>query len=91
MRNLAYRMQEQALGSLSPGLRSRLKKLAREIERDPGFTLAPTPAFKPGTRLIRGWKGEVHEVEILKEGFAWRGQRYGSLSEIARENTGTRW
>jgi Protein of unknown function (DUF2924) len=91
LRALAYHLQEQAEGGLAPRLRSRLAKLAGAYERDPGFTLAPAPSFKPGTRLVREWKGEIHEVEILEEGFAWRGHRYTNLSRIAREITGTRW
>ena len=49
------------------------------------------PNLKPGTRLIREWEGEAHEVTVLEKGFRWRGQKYASLSPIAREITGTRW
>lgn len=90
-RSLAHRIQEQALGGLAPCVRKRLAKLVGAFERDPGFSPAPAPSFKPGTRLVREWKGEIHEVEILKVGFSWRGNRYGNLSKIAREITGTRW
>jgi hypothetical protein len=30
-------------------------------------------------------------VTVLKDGFDWRGQRYKSLSAVARAITGTRW
>jgi hypothetical protein len=33
----------------------------------------------------------MHEVMVADEGFRYRGQRYDSLSEIARKITGTRW
>jgi len=46
---------------------------------------------RPGTRLVREWQGRVHEVVVLDEGFLWSGKRHGSLSEIARAITGTRW
>jgi hypothetical protein len=49
------------------------------------------PAIKPGTRLVRQWKEQVHVVEVETEGFEYRGVRYESLSEIARLITGTRW
>jgi hypothetical protein len=91
LRALAYHLQEQAEGGLTPRLRHRLAKLAGTTERDRDFTPAPSPSFKPGTRLVREWKGEIHEVEILEEGFAWRGYRYTNLSRIAREITGTKW
>ncbi len=90
-RSLAYRIQEQALGRLPPRVRKQLDRLTREFERDPGFAPAPTQTVKPGTRLVREWKGEVHEVEILEKGYSWQGVRYGSLSKVAREITGTRW
>jgi hypothetical protein len=33
----------------------------------------------------------MHEVLVADEGFSYRRKRYESLSEIAREITGTRW
>ncbi len=90
-RSLAHRIQEQTLGGLPPRIRKRLTKLVGAFERDPSYAPAPVPSFKPGTRLIREWKGEIHEVETLEKGFSWRGNRYGNLSKIAREITGTRW
>ena len=91
LRALAYHLQEQAEGGLTPRLRHRLAKLAGTTERDPDFAPTPSPSFKPGTRLVREWKGEIHEIQILEEGFAWRGYRYTNLSRIAREITGTKW
>jgi hypothetical protein len=45
----------------------------------------------PGAVLVREWQGEVHHVEVLAEGFRWKGERYASLSVIARAITGSRW
>jgi hypothetical protein len=53
--------------------------------------LVIAPRIKLGTRLVRQWQGETHEVTLLDSGYAYRGQRYASLSEIARFITGTRW
>jgi len=44
-----------------------------------------------GTKLIRSWHGEVHEVIATGSGYEYRGQTYSSLSKIARNITGTRW
>ncbi|MFZ8977248.1 MAG: DUF2924 domain-containing protein [Pseudohongiellaceae bacterium] len=44
-----------------------------------------------GTRLVREWHGKNHIVEVEIEGFRHQGRQYASLSEIAREITGTRW
>ncbi len=51
----------------------------------------PTPAFKPGTCLLREWRGETHEVILLGDGVLYRGERRRSLSEVARAITGARW
>jgi hypothetical protein len=45
----------------------------------------------PGTILRREWKGRTVLVEVLKDGFRYEGQHYGSLSAIAVAITGTRW
>jgi hypothetical protein len=50
-----------------------------------------TLGYKPGTRLIREWRGQTHEVTVLDEGYEWQGVRYRSLSPIARAITGSRW
>jgi hypothetical protein len=42
-------------------------------------------------RLLRMWRGEMHEVIATGNGYLYRGQIYSSLSKIAREITGTRW
>jgi hypothetical protein len=47
--------------------------------------------LKPGTRLVREWHGEVHQVTVLGHGVEYRGTTYRSLSEVARLITGTRW
>ena len=41
--------------------------------------------------LVRVWRGETHQVTALEAGILYRGKRYRSLSEVAREITGTRW
>jgi len=52
---------------------------------------ASTLEIKPGTKLIREYKGEKHEVIALEKGFEYREKQYKSLSAIAREITGTQW
>ena len=48
-------------------------------------------ALKPGTRLMREWRGRRYEVVVLDDGFSWQGMHYRSLSAIARTITGTAW
>jgi Protein of unknown function (DUF2924)/Resolvase, N terminal domain len=51
---------------------------------------APPISLKPGTRLVREWRG-VHMVLIHADGIEWRGRRYRSPSVVARKITGARW
>jgi Protein of unknown function (DUF2924) len=88
---LAYRIQEKAYGGLKPSTRKRLQRLAGELERDPKAQLQPNRQLKTGTKLIRQWQGETHEVLVVDRGLDYRNKRYKSLSEIARQITGTRW
>lgn len=63
-------------------VRSRVERLPSR--RDPRVP-------PPGTLLARRIQGRDVVVKILDDGFEYQGQRYGSLSAIAREVTGTRW
>lgn len=47
--------------------------------------------MKPGTRLIREYKGKLHEVLALRNGlFVYEGQIYKSLSAVACKIVGKR-
>lgn len=88
---LAYRIQEQAFGGLALSTRTRLRKLANDVIDGKKPVLLFQPSIKPGTRLIRAWGGQTHEVQVIDDGFTYRDQRYTNLSEIARVITGSRW
>jgi len=88
---LAYRIQELAYGALKPDIRKRLEKMGEKLDggrveiRKHRIDNRPVP----GTRLIKEWQGQRIEVEVGVDDFLYAGQRYTSLSRIAREITGT--
>jgi hypothetical protein len=88
---LGYRLQEQAFRSLSAGARGRLRHLSRALERDSDSAITSAPQIRPGTRLVRQWRDQVHLVNVEANGYEYQGARYQSLSEIACLITGTRW
>ena len=90
-RRLAYELQAKALDDLPPEAQRRLKRLHEAFKADPGFTPMPGLGLKPGTVLTRSWHGVLHQVRVTDQGFDYRGERFGSLSEVARRITGTRW
>ena len=85
---LAYRIQELTYGGPDKQTRRLLDLLADEVE---GTLTRKSHNPVVGTKLIREWDGIAHTVTVLKEGFEWGGQRYKSLSAVARAITGTRW
>lgn len=92
LRALAYAIQEKAYGGLPSALRRRLERLGAELRATGRIANAEVPpAFKPGTRLIREWQNNTHEVTVLEHGLHWNGQTFRSLSAVARAITGTRW
>ena len=88
---LAYRIQENAYGGLKPSTHKRLQKPSAGLEQKQKTPLSLAPQLKPGTKLLRQFQGGMHEVLVGEEGFEYRGKRYESLSEVARQITGTRW
>jgi hypothetical protein len=91
LRVIAYRLQEQEYGGLSDRSCRRLRQLASAFEADPNAAVSTRPPVKPGTRLVRQWKEQIHVVEVEPKGYQYKGTRYESLSEIARLITGSRW
>jgi Protein of unknown function (DUF2924) len=88
---LAYRMQEHAYGALKASTRSELRRIARGMEKFGPITLTVRPRIKHGSRLLREWRGQTHEVLVTEKGYEYRSEGYRSLSQIARKVTGTRW
>ena len=89
VRAIAYRMQEVAAGGPRLELQRQLRQIALELQQTGRLRIRPQ--LKPGTRLMREWRGRTHEVLVLDAGFSWQGTRYRSLSAIARHITGTAW
>lgn len=88
---LAYRIQEQVLGSIKPATRRLLRQVAgRSDERRP-LGMLTRPRLKAGAVLLREWHGSAHRVTVLEGGYEFRGEHYKSLSEVAQRITGSRW
>lgn len=90
LRGITYKLQENAFGGLSKAILRKLQTSA-PTEALASKKRRPRPSFKPGTRLVREWHGVTHTVVVLADGVEWRGQRYRSLSVVAREITGAHW
>ena len=90
-RDIAYRLQADQHGGLSAKARSRLADLASGDPAKAREPRTPTPRIKVGSTLLREWHGRTYTVLALDQGFEMAGQRFASLSEIARHITGAHW
>ncbi len=85
MLSIGYEMQSKRYGSRRPKKRIAFKGASETASNGPNGKL------RPGTRLIREWKGASHVVEVTEAGFVWNGCSHRSLSAVARAITGARW
>jgi Protein of unknown function (DUF2924) len=88
---LAFRIQEKAYGGLDAEVTGRLHEIAGSLTPKSRTHTEARRRFKPGTRLVREWKGKIHEVILTEDGYEHQGKRYKSLSPIACVITGTHW
>jgi hypothetical protein len=88
---VAWKVQEKAYGGHSAIVKRRLVKLSETLGENDAVNQNRTAQLKPGAKLIREWHGRTHTVIALDDGFEWQGERWRSLSVIARRITGARW
>jgi hypothetical protein len=90
-RSIAHRIQEKAYGGLSRSTQRLLDQMMKAFSAKPNGKIVLPRRIKPGSVLVREWKGRSHRVMVLAEGFAYDGDTYSNLSEIAGRITGTKW
>jgi hypothetical protein len=90
-RALAWKEQERLHGGLRAETVRHLRRLAQQLDRSGELDLERQVSLKAGTRLVREWNGRTIHVAVENGGFICDGQKYPSLSHVARAVTGTRW
>ena len=92
-RMVAYQLQAERFGDLDADSRRRLDRTdaPQTAGRSAGRLCRPISELRPGTTLGREWNGQMQRVCVRSDGFAWNGNTYRSLSQVAFAITGTRW
>ena len=90
-RSIAHRIQEKAYGGLSGPTKRLLDQLVKAMAAKPDGRLELPRRIKPGSELVRTWKGKTYRVVVRPDGFAYDGKTYSGLSEIASLIAGTNW
>lgn len=88
---LAYRLQEKAFGGIKPATRRLLRQVAGLPGERRSLARLTKPRLKAGAVLLREWHGTTYQVTSFENAYEYNGQRFRSLSEIARRITGSRW
>jgi Protein of unknown function (DUF2924) len=90
-RSIAQKLQEDAYGKLPSSAQRDLNRMVASLEKNPANRIDLPRRIMAGAVLVRDWKGTAHRVTVAENGFSYQQRSYASLSEIAREITGTRW
>ena len=98
-KRLAWRIQELAEGGLSDHAKARIQELVADAPirwRTPkpgaGDANGRDPRLPaPGSVITRSHGGVDHEVTVLDDGFEYVGERYDTLSRVAKVITGSHW
>jgi hypothetical protein len=89
---IAYKLQEEAFGGLSPDTRRQLINIGIRHSKIPARRKSRDIHLAPGTVLLREWAERDHTVTVTAEGlFEYEGRAFKSLSAVARHITGTPW
>ena len=74
---------------MSRGAQQQLRKLAEHPTAEKPRVKREATNLQVGTRLLRDWHGEQHEIVVERDGFNYKGKTYRSLSAVARAITGS--
>ena len=79
-----------------PTLVSEVRDQPRSPRLDAPIRILPSPVRdprlpRPGSVILRDYRGLRLTLTVLERGFEWNGQTFSSLSAVAKAITGTHW
>jgi hypothetical protein len=84
-------MQQLVYGESGKATQRKLDALTRELKAKRSIVVTPDTSLRPGTRLVREWRGRTHTVAVTEDGFEYAGETFPSLTKIAHAITGAHW
>src|SRR6202051_2970374 len=69
-RSIAHRIQEKAYGGLSRQAQRLLDQMVKAYAAKPNGKVVLPRRIKPGSVLVREWKGTSHRLIVVAHGFA---------------------
>jgi hypothetical protein len=83
VRSIAWQLQATVHGDTAPAVTRQLDRLAAQLARSGDLDLEREVRLKPGTKLLRAWRGRTLQVLVLEDGYLFEDRRYASLSHVA--------
>src|SRR5271165_7329697 len=68
IRGISYKLHERAYGGLSKAVARKLEQTSPDPLSPGAAKPAPPISLKPGTRLVREWRGVTHMVLVHADG-----------------------
>ena len=90
-RGIAWKRQSRVHGDLPLHVRRELDAVLKRLSEGRAAVADDRVALKPGTRLVREWRGRLHQVLVLESGYEHLGRHYASLTQVASAITGVHW
>lgn len=89
--SLSYKLRETEAGGLPIEVQNHLDKLVKNFRQNPKCFEQRKTVLKPGTQLLRIYKGKQYTVTVKETGFEYNGKIWSSLSKIANHITSSKW
>ena len=90
-RGIAWKLQSRMQGVLPAETKRVLDQAASRLRKGEPISPSRSVSLKPGTRLVREWRGKTHQVVVLEQGYEHEGRQFSSLTQVATAIAGTRW
>lgn len=101
IRQIAYQIQEKALGGLSTSAKDRIRELIQAYDPINKLAIKTSSPDRtggrdnrlptPGSFITKKYKGKRIDVKVLEQGFEYQSTIYSNLSAVAEAVTGAHW
>ncbi len=90
-RGIAWKLQSRVHGVLPAQSKRSLDQAATRLRNGEPIASIRSVSLKPGTRLVREWRGKIHQVVVLDKGYEHEGRHFTSLTQVASAIAGVHW
>ena len=90
-RGIAWKRQSRIHGDLPLHARREIEAVLSRLSAGKSAVDEERISLRPGTRIVREWRGTMHQVVVLERGYEHEGRQYGSLTQVASAITGVHW